>query len=315
MVSNQNPWPKKSAVVITDSKNFASLVNQNLSNLDWTVALTTPSAEQANQAIASGQACVLVIDDSKEAHAIHTVRQLLTQPITSLTPMLCFLVESHRAEIPILRALGGLEIAEKPLTPSGFAHVFRRLIRTWEEAELSSIRKATYLMPTLSLEKKVQLFYRLSGGRRVGRLTLPVLAHLFVESGDIKKAETVLLANIKFDGAPLRTILALSYIYLQVAMPNLAGRLLNAIRQRFNQTNLIVADLIQADILLGSYPSALDLLQTIKSSYPDPELVTTIETYILLSQNNHKEAKKRSLEHPGVLRSLEEIFSDSKQAS
>src|SRR5262245_28610916 len=116
--TKKSSWPRQAAIVVSDSPNVHMLLRELLRGYQWTVIDSTPSVERAVALVRQGQPFLVTADDTLAAPAVKQVRYLLSDPITTCTPVLSFLLEQHKHEQAALQRMGRPGIVDKPLTPS-----------------------------------------------------------------------------------------------------------------------------------------------------------------------------------------------------
>lgn len=142
--TKKSTWPRQAAIVVSDSPNVHMLLRELLRSYQWTVIDSTPSVERAVALVKQGQAFLVIADDTQSRPAIKLLRHLVSDPISVCTPVLSFLLESHKHETGAMSRMGRPQIVDKPLTPSKFIPGFVNLVKMWEKEPLLTLRKANY---------------------------------------------------------------------------------------------------------------------------------------------------------------------------
>lgn len=302
-----NPsWPRPSALIISESKGFGALVHQMLRSVDWELPVRTQSIADAILAIRKGDACLIIVDDTPQNPAIQTVRHLLSDSYTAITPILCFLLDRNREEKPLLAQLGTVETVFKPLTKSTFIPAFRALLKRWETKPFVAVRAglAHCIAKRDHQDVKIEVFTKLATLRPVQHVVVPPLSRAYCDRGELDSAESVLLNLVRGKPPFLNIILALGDFYMRVAMPSVARRLFQVFQKKFEKSRFILPDLIQADIFTGAYSDALDLLSMHRLRESSTAEALEIETLLLFAENREREAKQLSVFNAGIYKKV-----------
>jgi Flp pilus assembly protein TadD len=256
----KSSWPRQAAIVISDSPNVHMLLRELLRSYNWTVIDSTPSHEKARDLVRTGQAFLVIADDTLNVPSTRHVRYLLSDPMTICTPVMSFLLEAHKNEIAALTKMGRPQIVEKPLTPSKFIPGFINLVKMWEKEPWMSLRRANYEFLGGRDASGIRALAKLMEIDQVAQLCAQSLALRLRKLGKVKEAETVLLNVLKRAPRELGTMMALADLYLHTAMPKLAHRLLLGARTSYAQSLAMVPDLVQAEIMTGQLGDAINSL-------------------------------------------------------
>lgn len=291
--SKKSTWPRQAAIVVSDSPNVHMLLRELLRSYAWTVTESTPSVEKAVSLVKTGQAHLIIVDDSLPNPAVRLVRYLQSDPVTICTPVLTFLLESHRGETTALQRIATqLQIVEKPLTPSKFVPGFVSLVKNWEKEPLVSLRRANYQFISGNEAQGVRMLAKLSEIDSLRHVCAQSLAQHLHNAGKVKEAETILLAALKKNPRELGTVIGLSDLYMHVGMPKLAYRLLMGARLAFGQSLAVIPDMIQAALQMGSIAEAIECLTLLHKAGHNDDETTSFLARLLFAEGREAEAEK-----------------------
>lgn len=271
----------------------------------WKIAESTPSMDRAIELLKTGHAFMLICDDSQQTPVTRYVRHSLTDSVSLCTPTLAFLGESHKGETRALERMGRPFIAEKPLTPSKFLPAFSGLIKAWEKDSLLALRRANYLFIDGQDAQGFKALARLMGDPSIGPLACQALALQLRNATKIKEAETLLLKSLQKAPREMGTLLALSDLYLQAAMPKVAHQLLKAARGTFANALAMLPDLIQAELMLGLVEEAIVNLSTLVKAGENDEQTLDFLARLLFAQGRDGEAEKLLADAKAVFKRLQ----------
>lgn len=312
---NKSTWPKKAAIVVSETKNFHMILRELMRAQGWTVIDSTPSLTHAFQAVQQGQAYIVIFDDSQEMPASQLVRMRLTDPFAICTPTLAFLLESRRPETAILSSLGHPSITEKPLTPGKFIPTFNDLIRKWEREPWLSLRRATYMFLQGQQANGLKtLLGTLSQIATIGVSAPAVAAHLR-RLGRLKDAETILLNAITKAPKDTGIIVSLADLYLHSAMPKIAYRLLSAVQSTLINSFTLYPDLVQATLFNGKIDEGINLMFGLQRSGLSNEQVTSQLIRLLFAQGRVEDAEKLLLNNKKAFKSISESWDAAEDQS
>lgn len=284
-------WPKQSAIVISNTPNMHMMLRELIRGFGWTVTEATTSVELAVSTIQQGLAHLLIVDDNVDLPALSVMRYLLNDATTCLTPTLCFVQESNKAEIPALQRIGRPELTDKPLTPSKFLPAFTKLVKRWESSPWINMRQAVYQANNGNLATSIKSLIAATENNVVQSLAAVSLAHTFRSLGKLKQAETILLGGLKRSPRDLGLMVAIGDFYMHAGLPKMAHRFFAGARNAFPQSMAAIPDLIQANILLGNLDDAIiHLYSMYKQGYIHP-----IQDYlarVLFAEGRDEEAER-----------------------
>ncbi len=269
------------------------LLRELLRSYAWTVIESTPSVERAVNIIKQGQAHLVIIDDSLPSPAVRHVRYLQSNPITTCTPVLTFLLEAHKGETAALNKIAArLQLVEKPLTPSKFVPGFIHLVKAWEKEPYVTLRKANYQFLSGNNQQGIRMLAKLAEIEVIRHVCSQALAQHLRIAGKVKEAETILLSALKKNPRELGTMIALADLYMRVGMPKLAYRLLMGARLSFGQSLAVIPDMIQAALLMGSIPEAIECLTILNKAGHNDDETTSFLARLLYAEGREVEAEK-----------------------
>jgi Flp pilus assembly protein TadD len=291
-LQKKSTWPRQAALVISDSSNIHMLLRELLRTYNWTIADSMPSVESAIAALKQGFAHLIVVDDTVEAPAAKSMRYLMTEPIGLATPTLCFTLEAHNSESQALARLGRPMLVEKPLTPAKFVPGFVALVRTWEAEPYLSLRQSNYHLMNGNEAQCLKTLLRLAENKDSQAIASQTLSLHLRRLGRIKEAETVLLNSLRRSPRELATMLLLADLYMHSSMPRLAHRLLAGARQIFPNSLTIVIDAVQAALMVGNTPEAIELLYHLQRRAYLEEEVSDHLARLLFAEGREAETEK-----------------------
>jgi Tfp pilus assembly protein PilF len=272
------------------------VLREILRGLGWTICDLTSSATKALAYIRQGEAKMIILDDTVSMPSLYAARYLMTEPVAVCTPILGLLLPVHATESTVLSRLG-VYLCEKPLTPSKFTPIFNALLRHWEKEPFAALRQANthllagdYALATLALAK-------LMGDSATQHLSAHIIAVTLRKSGKLKDAEQVLLKSLKRNPRELTTILALVDLYLCGAMPHLAQKLLSSAQTLYPKSQLLVPDLVQANLMLGHIDAAIDQLSQVLKTNAADTLSVHFLARLLFAEGRETEAEKLLTAH------------------
>ena len=236
------------------------LLRELLRNYNWSIADATDSIRTCQDTLSSGAAELLIIDDSPTRPASITLRELQANPLTYLTPTICFSTTHNRNEHEILNQLGSPTIAQKPLTPEKFIPKLKLNQKIWSGKFYPQIRKAALFLINDQQASGLELLLKVNEIPEAQLHVAPALARFYFELGNFKIAEKVLLTALKSHPGSLNITLALTDIYMTASMPGLALRLLKSTVKRFPSSLTLKPDLIQAAIMKDELDIAIEHL-------------------------------------------------------
>lgn len=290
--ARRKSWPKQAAIVVSESPNIHMLLREMLRSYEWTVIDTVPSVQKAAAAIREGLANLVVVDDTPTVPAVAHIRYLMTDPITILTPTLAFLSETNFQESPAMLKMGRPGIVEKPLTPSKFLPGFVNLVKMWERPAHIALRQANYMVQSGNVAGGIRTMIKLRDQPDLIHLTTQALALHLRSMGKIKEAEALLINTLKSASKDLGTIIALADLYMHVAMPALAHRLLLGATNAYGQTVAVYPDLMQAALMKGSADLAISYLELLHRKGYMPDMTSTFLARLLFSEGQYAEAER-----------------------
>jgi hypothetical protein len=251
-------WPIKAAVVITRAnQNIGMVLRELLRNYNWTVCLTTPSIDTAISCVRSGEAIMIIVDDSPDLPASLVLRCLLADPIASMIPTLVLIAPTSRNERPAITNLGRPFVVDKPLTPNRFVPGFKSLVSVWSSGQLNLVRQAVKAFIAGNEETGLKLLTKLTAEPTTRIVVASALSNYCLRSGNIKTAEKILLTALKTAPRNLGLILALADFYLHAAMPAIALRLVRGAETTYGQVVALLVDRLQIEMMSLNFDAAL----------------------------------------------------------
>ncbi len=303
--TKKSTWPRQTAIVVSDSPNVHMLLRELLRSYSWTVIDSTASTERAVNALRQGQAFLVIADDTLKMPLIRHLRYQLSDPIAAVTPVLGFLLETHKHETAAIHHLGRPQIVDKPLTPSKFVPGFVNLVRTWEKEPYVTLRRANYQFLSGNDAAGLRLLVKLAELEETQHLAAPALALHLRRLGKIKQAESVLLATLKKSPRELGTMTALADLYMHAAMPKLAHRLLTGARTTYSQSMAMLPDMVQAALLMGHIDDAIACLYIMqKAGFMEQETNEQLSR-LLFAEGREGEAERVLSNNKNALKKLQ----------
>jgi hypothetical protein len=293
------------AVVLTTSENMFIIVKELLRHTKCTVMAQTASVETALQYLYTGGANFLIIDDGNESPSTAAVREITSDPIGLLTPMLVLLMDRNANETIHESHLGRIKVARKPMTPSAFPPSYSKLVNLWSAPELQEIREKTRESLNTTLSERVEILQTLLKYPEYACFVARAIALTYHRMGKIKEAEGTLLEQMKKNSHDIGLLTTLGHVYLTSAMPSIANRIFTKIHSKFNESTLAIPDLIQSHILLEEYEKTTELFRIlIKKDYMPTHMARYLSR-ILYARGYQKEASYVLANQPNLYRQLE----------
>jgi DNA-binding response OmpR family regulator len=275
--TRQSTWPKRSAILVGESAHLHALIRQFLKSFQWTVDIQTQSAEEALLEINQGRSYLVIIDDSEATPATEVIRHFASDPLGVLTPVLVLLGDGSLKERVNLSSALPVTVIEKPLTPSKFGPGFKALLKRWESHDFLALRAAGLQWLKGRKDLAHALCERLLPREQVRSVASQFVALHLRLSGDIALAEQCLLTSLQKSPQDLGLMIALGDLYLRSAMPKMSRRILEAAKQNYGNSMLIVPDLAQASFMLGEFQEAATWLEImLEQQYKEETVVTDI---------------------------------------
>lgn len=258
----------------------------------WEIQSVTDQLVEVKRAVKSGNAYLVIVDDSIERPAIEVLRHLMLDPVTSTVPTLTFLLEGNEAEWRNINALCNTEVVLKPLSPTKFVPALEGLLKKWEGKDYAQLRQGSYSLIRQNFGKGVEAFESLQQSREVAGLAAQAMALVHVSEGYPRDAEKVLLECLKRYPSHSMLLLSLARMYIACAMPFMGLRFLKTGLSMFGHSSLILPDLIQANVMMGDFRSALVYLNSLVKTSTFREEARSFIARIHMSQGQHAAAEK-----------------------
>ncbi len=311
----KSSWPRQTAIVVSDSPNVHMLLRELLRSYNWTVIDATASIDRAVSALRGGQAFLVITDDTIALPVVRHVRHLLSDPIAICTPVLSFLLETHKSETAALSRLGRPQIVDKPLTPSKFVPGFVQLVRNWEREPLAALRRANYQFLNGNDAVGLRALFKLLEEEATQPFAAQALAVHLRRLGKVKEAEAILLATLKKAPRDLGTMTALADLYMHAAMPKLSHRLLAGARQAYNQSHVMMPDLVQSALLMGDVDDAIgNLYIMLRGGYMEEEVAGFLAR-LLFAEGREAEAERVLNTNRGLLKKIQSAWASADASS
>jgi len=301
-----NLWPKKSAIVVSDSPNLHMLIREMMRSYQWTVIDTLPSISKAAAAVNEGMANLIVIDDTVESPAIGHLRYLLSNTVTVTTPCILFMRESSDEDLEAIKSMGRPAILQKPLTPSKFIPAFSNLIKLFETPDYKSLRQAGYHLRNQRSVEGFKVLLKCRENPQSTHLATQALAILLRQANKIKEAEKMLIECLRVK-RDIGTVLSLSELYMHASMPSLVHRLLLGAAKTFSDPICLYPDLMQAAIMMGRTKNAIQYLYHMRDKNFMPEATNAFLARLLYSEGREVDAE-------GILNNNKAIFSKLQES-
>ncbi|MEI8025524.1 MAG: hypothetical protein WCI18_04165 [Pseudomonadota bacterium] len=294
-----------SAIVLTTSENMYLVVKEFLKHTKCSVTAQTASVQTALQHLHSGRANLLVIDDGNDTPSTAYVREITSDPIGLLTPMVVLLMDKNANETIHLSHLAKMKVTSKPLTPSTFPPSFAKLINLWSTNEMKEIREKTKLSLSASLADRNDMLQSLLKYPDTACLVARAIALNLHQMGKIKEAEAILLEYMRKNSHDVGLLTTLGHVYLMSAMPLIANKIFSKIHSKFNESTIAIPDLIQTHLILDEFEKTTELFRVLcKKNY------MTSQTYrqlgrLLYASGRHKDASYALASQEGIYRQIE----------
>lgn len=288
------------------------LLREILRGYSWSILDATASIERAVQTIRQGQAFLLIVDDTPQMPLVRQLRYQLSDPVGALTPVLGFLLETHRHETAAIQHMGRPQVVDKPLTPSKFVPGFVNLVRTWEREPFVSLRRANYQFLSGNDAAGLRLLVKLTELEQTQHFAAIAIASHLRRMGKIKQAESILLAMLKKSPRELGTMTALADLYMHAAMPKVAHRLLSSARATYSQSMSMMPDMVQASLLMGNMSDAIACLYIMhKAAFMEPE-TSDFLARLLFAEGRESEAEHVLSTNKNALKRIQAGWSASE---
>ncbi len=303
-----------SAIVLTTSENMFLVVKEFLKHTKCSVLVQTASVQTALQHLYSGRANLLIIDDGNETPSTAYVREITSDPIGLLTPMLVLLMDKNANETIHLSNLAKIKTARKPLTPSTFPVAFTKLLNLWSTPEMKDIREKTKLTLTASLSDRNTMLQGLLRYPDTACLLTRALALNLHQMGKIKEAEGILLEQMRKNSHDVGLLTTLGHMYLMSGMPLIANKIFSKIHSKFNESTIAIPDLIQTYLILEEFEKTIELFRILYRKEFMPALTSRQLARVLHASGRYKDASYALAQQDNAYRQLEnrwkEILSD-----
>lgn len=282
-----------------------------LFSVGWHIEKVSESTDDCFEAIATQKACVTIIDDSLDLPATVSIRKMFSRPISFCYPIVCFLMDKHAEEFPLLSSFGFIEVIKKPIVPTTFTQAFNRMLKRWETQSYFALRLGGYkFINTKSTPSRIDVMARLSQLPEIKRIPVLVLAHELAASGFPLKAESLLLDFIKQNPSDAPSIIALADLYLRWCMPYMAHRFFSSITKKHQNSLCLYPDLIQAHCMLNQIQEALELLQTAyKKDYYLAEILP-FYLRLLFADGRESEANEIGKHQKGLYKKVQSAWEE-----
>ena len=294
-----------SAIVLTTSENLYLVVKELLKHTKCSVTAQTSSVQSALQYIYSGRANLIIIDDGNDTPSTAYVREIISDPIGILTPMLVMLMDKNANETIHISHLAKIKATRKPLTPSTFPPSFSKLINLWSTNEMRDIREKTKLSLTASLGDRNTIFQSLLHYPETVCLVTRAIALNLHQMGKVKEAEAILLEQMKKNSHDVGLLTTLGQVYLMSAMPQIANKIFAKIHSKFNESTIAIPDLIQSYIIMDEFEKTTELIGILcKKGYMSNHAYRLLGR-ILYASGRRKEASYILAKQENVYRQIE----------
>ena len=268
------------------------LLRELLRPYSWTVIDSTPRVDQAVNAVKSGLAFLIILDDSVDVPVTGHLRNLICDPVTSIVPTLAFASDSAHNDRKALSWFGAHQVVDKPLTPSKFLPGFQHLVKRWESQPYVTLRKASYALMSGADDVAIQVLDKLRTLGPIQGVATRCLATHVLRRGNIREAESMLLDSLKQEPRDLSTMVALGDLYMNAAMPKLAYRLFLGARNAYSSSLAVLPDLVQSSLMLGQMDDAITFLYQMHRENFMPQITGRYLSRLLFSQGREAEAEK-----------------------
>jgi tetratricopeptide (TPR) repeat protein len=266
---------------------------------------TSQSIEGAVEAVNSGRAYLIIVDDTVEEPAVSALRQLISDPICCCTPILSFLLDQHLGDAAALARMSPLEIVGKPLTPSKFLPAFKSLVQKWETWQFLTLRMGIQQYLRAGLEPGQVAMKKLVGLENILPIVAQNLSIMFRNRGELVDAEKILLHALKKNPKDLGLMLSLGDLYMNCSMPKMALRLFQGARTIYGDTMAVYPDLVQAALSLGRFQEAAEFLATMhRRDFRTSETLDFL-TRVNFAEGRLAEAEKILANKTGLYRKIQ----------
>ncbi len=297
-------WPKRNAVLITQSMHLASLIRELLRTFQWNLDCHVETPGEALDRIHSGNAYLCIVDDSDEQPVTSVVRHFMSDSMGSLTPILAFLAENHNFERQALSAITPMAYVAKPLTPAKFTPAIKTLFDQWEEKIFMALRAASYHWRRGKHDLSAQVCSRICEQDSGRGIAAQHVALHYRSLGKIVEAEKFLLQNLKKAPHDLGIMNGLWDLYINSSMPKVAIRLLEMALKKYGRSMTILPDMAQSALMLRDFNKALEILNELQGHGYKADQMTDFMTRIYFALGREYEAEQLMSERKGSFKKI-----------
>jgi hypothetical protein len=217
----------------------------------------TSSIDRMLQSLRKNESNTLIIDDNLDLPASFVLSQLIRDPIGALTPAVVLHSSNDPREETALERIGRPKLSAKPLTADSFRAAFKSLVDQWNLPLFKSVTQAASQIISKNVESGLRSLISLSANATAQPIVAPALARFLMLQKNAKAAEKVLLTSLKNSPRDLGLIISLADLYLRIAMPEHARRLLVSAKSSFGNSAAIIPDLMHCYIMLDQLGGAV----------------------------------------------------------
>lgn len=260
---NHESWNNRSVVVLSPFNGVATTYRQLLEPFKWRLETVTEDSEKALQLIKEAKASCIIIDSDFNKPAAIFLKEILSDPIGVITPILCSLEEGNEGDLFAINKTGSCTILLKPLSGANFKNSFTALLRKWESKQfllLRSVVQNALKRPGLD-SNLLTTFKKMLVLKDIHPIVCTSSALFLIKKGEYKAAEQYLFAAIKENPSNLIPYLSLGSFYLTKSLPSLALKLFLTILNKHSTCLFLLTDLTETYIFLHQFDQAILMLE------------------------------------------------------
>ncbi|MBQ46766.1 MAG: hypothetical protein CMP10_04640 [Zetaproteobacteria bacterium] len=286
-------WPVRKAITLSvGTSPWDPEIRERMKRRKWDLGDKVSDAGQAIDILKSGNASVLIIEDSSDISSSILLRQCLYHEITFLRPTIVMISDRNKTHIPSIETMGIPAIIDQPTTPGKFIESFEELIFKWSTSYYSPIQEPADLIITGDNISAIKKLRQLSIDQALGSIAAPALALALEKLNQHKESERTLLNCLKSAPNNLGALLTLMNFYIKSAMPLAAKKVIHKINTIAAHPMSILIDQFQCHLMLNEIDQCIGVLKKINSIPQFSEKSNLLLARCLLSEGRNREYQK-----------------------
>lgn len=276
-------WPNKRAVVVSEENHLHLLIKELVRSNGWKVELPPCSPRTAIELVKNGNAESVIVIEALGSPVNETLRVLFKDPRVRLTPTLVLIQDENQSEQHVYEKIFKVAVAVKPLRPNNFIPAFNKMIKTWEQPVMHTLRRVAYASDKEPVDKRLAILNRLCFDEASLPFALSALLQMMMAEGHYKEAGKKVIKTFR-DHHKNPAILAIcAWFYISARIPQLALRYLTKLRGVAPGTSAFNFDIASTHLACGQFSDALNVMREWHEKHPGNPVVESYLARIIVA--------------------------------